>query len=436
VADVQEYMSALNVKGMREEALLKNFQAEEDDLTSLLDEKKQNKHMHYAKYTFAEIVADECPEDANAFKSGLKKLSGTVSELEKKTQGWSQGDKREMAEVRKAVTKALDNATAPGDVSSVLLLLGDRIKENCEEQAYQEWTEGVEKAGTLAQLHILVAVLPKLYQGPKNAKEESEEEEELPKVRSQVKKKEVPKEAKGKRKSSVDEGKSSKKSKSTNAPTEASSSGDRWRTRGHEWIGREVRRDFGTHGMVSGTITKWLTAGKNPKKDPALWHVVMDDGDEEDLEEYEVKEAFKLFKTGLNTGTDEDEGSTEDEQEDKNEEEDDDQDDDAEEEEEDADATEDEDEDEAEEETLDWLTTGHGWIGKKVRRDYGKGKGTNIGKVTKWVQAGADPAKDPAMWHVVFEDGDEEDLEEVEADEAIKGHQEFERAQRTARRRS
>ena len=44
-------------------------------------------------------------------------------------------------------------------------------------------------------------------------------------VRSQVKKKEVPKEAKGKRKSSVDEGKSSKKSKSTNAPTEASSSG-------------------------------------------------------------------------------------------------------------------------------------------------------------------------------------------------------------------
>ena len=63
-------MSALNVKGVREEALLKNFQApervmtpdrspspdpkpnqaEEDDLTSLLDEKKQNKHMHYAKY--------------------------------------------------------------------------------------------------------------------------------------------------------------------------------------------------------------------------------------------------------------------------------------------------------------------------------------------------------------------------------------------------
>jgi hypothetical protein len=60
---------------------------------------------------------------------------------------------------------------------------------------------------------------------------------------------------------------------------------------GHEWIGREVRRTFniarGQKKTVVGAITGWLPADND---DPAIWHVTHVDGDEEDLEEHEVRQ--------------------------------------------------------------------------------------------------------------------------------------------------
>ena len=55
-----------------------------------------------------------------------------------------------------------------------------------------------------------------------------------------------------------------------------------------------------------GTIRKWLP--EDPATgDPPLWRAVHDDGDEEDLEEHEVKEAVEAYKnpkavTFLNPG--------------------------------------------------------------------------------------------------------------------------------------
>ena len=58
--------------------------------------------------------------------------------------------------------------------------------------------------------------------------------------------------------------------------------------RGHEWLGRLVRREFGrgrNSRITVGTIVGWLPAEGD---DRALWHVVHSDGDEEDLDELEV----------------------------------------------------------------------------------------------------------------------------------------------------
>ena len=63
---------------------------------------------------------------------------------------------------------------------------------------------------------------------------------------------------------------------------------------------------------------------------------------------------------------------------------------------------------------IEWKRDGcpHGWLGRLVRREfYRKGVGMCVafGKITGWVPAEGD---DVALWHVVHEDGDEEDLEE------------------------
>jgi hypothetical protein len=71
-----------------------------------------------------------------------------------------------------------------------------------------------------------------------------------------------------------------------------------WRGEGHEWIGKRLRRPV--HGrpgratvFVNATVVGWLSAEESDFIDelkvPApLWHVVWDDGEEEDLEEAEV----------------------------------------------------------------------------------------------------------------------------------------------------
>jgi hypothetical protein len=55
--------------------------------------------------------------------------------------------------------------------------------------------------------------------------------------------------------------------------------------------------------------------------------------------------------------------------------------------------------------------------------------------VTKWAMAGANPREEPALWHVEFDDGDAEDLDEKECDAAIKLEQEFQRKNRSRNRR-
>ncbi|CAM9925613.1 unnamed protein product, partial [Choristocarpus tenellus] len=64
-----------------------------------------------------------------------------------------------------------------------------------------------------------------------------------------------------------------------------------WRTSGSEHLGKRVRRVFGRR-MAEGVVTKWVSEKDN--EGMALWHIKHEDGDEEDLEEYEVIEGINL----------------------------------------------------------------------------------------------------------------------------------------------
>ena len=61
---------------------------------------------------------------------------------------------------------------------------------------------------------------------------------------------------------------------------------------GHEWVRQRVARRFEGQ-LVLGLITKWAPASA---EDTAMWHMVHDDGDEEDLDEAEMREAIALQK--------------------------------------------------------------------------------------------------------------------------------------------
>jgi hypothetical protein len=64
----------------------------------------------------------------------------------------------------------------------------------------------------------------------------------------------------------------------------------------HELVGRRVRRSFEGRCDVDGTVNHWQVAEAG---DEALWHVVHDgqSGDEEDLDEDEVRTAVAKFDT-------------------------------------------------------------------------------------------------------------------------------------------
>ena len=77
-----------------------------------------------------------------------------------------------------------------------------------------------------------------------------------------------------------------------------------WLTSGHFYIGERVARRYfegkANEHIVVGTISKWLPAAvdeQTGETDAPLFHVSHDDGDEEDLEEYEVAEAMALYTT-------------------------------------------------------------------------------------------------------------------------------------------
>ena len=76
-----------------------------------------------------------------------------------------------------------------------------------------------------------------------------------------------------------------------------------WTTEPHEWMHRRVARQLGGKKgkLFLGTIVKWIAADEEyvassgASGDGPLFHVVHDDGDEEDLEDFEVKDGFKLY---------------------------------------------------------------------------------------------------------------------------------------------
>ena len=83
----------------------------------------------------------------------------------------------------------------------------------------------------------------------------------------------------------------------------------------------------------------------------------------------------------------------------------------------------------SEEEEAAWRDEGHEWIGRSVRRleylpdtaragQLRSGLTYVDGVITKWVPAGEEEGE-PALWRMQHADGDEEDLEEFEASEAL-----------------
>jgi len=67
---------------------------------------------------------------------------------------------------------------------------------------------------------------------------------------------------------------------------------EEWRFEGHRFIGERVVRCFDVPAL--GVIQKWLPASG---EDPELFHVLHDDGDEEDLEMVEATEAMMIYRT-------------------------------------------------------------------------------------------------------------------------------------------
>lgn len=80
---------------------------------------------------------------------------------------------------------------------------------------------------------------------------------------------------------------------------------DDWNTEGHEFIGKRLSREFKgrfghVEGYLNGRVVGWLPREESDYKDSEgnpqpLWHIVRDDGEEEDLEEFEVLSGMKLL---------------------------------------------------------------------------------------------------------------------------------------------
>ena len=64
--------------------------------------------------------------------------------------------------------------------------------------------------------------------------------------------------------------------------------GVQWRDDDGPHLGKFVL----TNGWWKGKIIQWTSCGDDPEEEPALWKVLYDDGDGEDLEKHEVLEAL------------------------------------------------------------------------------------------------------------------------------------------------
>ena len=137
---------------------------------------------------------------------------------------------------------------------------------------------------------------------------------------------------------------------------------------GHVYVGRRVARLFGKR-LVLGTVTGWLPACK-VQGEPALFRIVHDDGDEEDLEEEEAAEASEDYETLAPR-------------------------------------------------EARWLGgSSHPHMGARLLRTFDGGATRVLATITKWLPADAANGE-PALFRIVHDDGDEEDLEEEEAADAI-----------------
>ena len=170
-----------------------------------------------------------------------------------------------------------------------------------------------------------------------------------------------------------------------------------WQTEGSEWIGSRVRRIHGVT-VADGIITRWRPRTTSPAAQSsgsgggdgsaddvtsrqALWHMARDDepltGPGEDLSAFELREALKNSRH-----------------------------------------------------KVAWRTSGHAWIGQRVRRFLVAGSGDGGGDtgsasmtvvsdaiITHWLPA---CAAEPALWHVHPDDGDAEDIEGWEVIEGLR----------------
>ena len=84
--------------------------------------------------------------------------------------------------------------------------------------------------------------------------------------------------------------------------TQPSTTKEEWLNHGHKWIGRFIRRHLhdsisrigNAVGAINGMVVAWLPEGKHPSE-MALWHVIHEDGDEEDLDAREVQNAVDAY---------------------------------------------------------------------------------------------------------------------------------------------
>ena len=93
-----------------------------------------------------------------------------------------------------------------------------------------------------------------------------------------------------------------------NSREEAAKEAQFWQSEGHALLGQHVARYFGPadHSRkASGkrkaylaVITKWLNETQEAFCEP-LFHILHDDGDEEDLDEQEVRKAHALYARQL-----------------------------------------------------------------------------------------------------------------------------------------
>ena len=422
---MEHLLSSLNEKGVREYQLQRNMRKRKGEMDTLLAPNKKSNILQAVKHQSGmEYDADEVcgNEDNKVFKMVREALQDAERELK---QEQIQTPHDEYHQAYKTFKQEVENAQKPSELQVALNHFCCHVKPSAMEGAWkdfkEDWHQMRDEVNTAGQAGLVLNIFHTMMIGKKAVK---------------LKKK----------------------------PKQQEEFDGSWCNKGHKWIGSTVRRNYGSHGFGVGTITRWMPADEqNPEEDPALWHVSFDDGDEEDLDEKEVLEALSEFKlkgnkeqpgakkwktkghewigasVRVNFG---DEGFVDckvtkwasadktrkqpvwlvvDEEGaehllEKNQME---------------DALEEfanneefgsgKDESEGDD-SIQWQHSGHEWLNRCVLRDYGS-EGSNQGTITKWVPADPEnPEEDIALWHVVFDDGDEEDLDEDEVVESLKLH--------------